>query len=64
MLSTIYGLAIVSWIVVLVLQFSGVFATAEGCTNVSYFDLGNGWWCSMAANTAGCEWDGGDCVVP
>ena len=59
-LSTVYGLTFVSWIVVLVLQFSGVVAAAKGCTGVSYFDLGNG-VCSPNANTAECEWDGGDC---
>ena len=64
MLSTIFGLAFVSWIVVLILQFNGVVATAKGCKTVrSCFNLGDG-QCNMAANTAECGWYGGDCVVP
>lgn len=61
MISIVYGLAVLSWCVVLILQWNGAIARAKGC-NVGIFTcLGDGRCDGGMYNTEVCEWDGGDC---
>jgi hypothetical protein len=57
----IYGVAVSSWIVILVLQVNGTIARKKGCDVKDYSFLADGKCDGGDYNTELCEWDGGDC---
>jgi hypothetical protein len=62
-ISCIYFVAVISWIVILVLQLNGTTARARGC-NVDLSQLGDGKCDGGSYNTQVCEWDAGKQKYP
>ena len=60
-ISLIYGLAVLGWFMILVLQLNGTIARSKGCDVEFDYLLGDGICDYEDYNTEICEWDGGDC---